>query len=375
MARAAAARGGSTAPVRVVGGRLAPTQLLLGAAVAAVLVAGIAAAAVLPTEREVTALGSRTGFSPGAGIMLADPDDMERELDAVADSGAGWVRLDVDWSHVESTRGDYDWSRVDRVVDAAHHRDIEVLALLAYTPTWARPAGTTSHAPPDDASWFAAFAEAAAERYRPRGVRTYEIWNEPNLPRFWEPRPDASAYLALLAAGSAAVHRAAPDATVLSGGLAPASDGERGGEVDPRTFLKQLYELGAAPLTDGVAVHPYSFPATPLQPGTSEWNTFQKLPDMRETMEEYDDADAQLWLTELGAPTGDSSGAVDEQRQAEIVVEAVEHAARQPWAGPVFVYAIRDAGDDPEDREDNFGLLRRDFAPKAAFDRLRQLLR
>ena len=141
------------------------------------LVAGIAAAALLPAEglpieREVTALGSRTGFSPGAGIMLADPDDMERELDAVADSGAGWVRLDVDWSHVESTRGDYDWSRVDRVVEAAHDRDIEVLALLAYTPKWARPAGTTSHAPPDDASWFAAFAEAAAERYRPRGVRT-----------------------------------------------------------------------------------------------------------------------------------------------------------------------------------------------------------
>ena len=354
--------------------RTALAPLLVGVLAAAVLVTAVAAAALLPADRQVTALGERTGFSPGAGIMLADPDDMERELDAVVDSGAGWVRLDVDWSRVEGTRGSYDWDHVDRVVDAARDRDIEVLALLAYTPEWARPAGTSTHAPPDDPSDFAAFAEAAAERYRPRGVRTYEIWNEPNLPRFWEPRPDASAYLPLLAAASAAVHRAAPDATVLSGGLAPASDGERGGEIDPRTFLQQLYELGAAPLTDGVAVHPYSFPATPLQQGTSEWNTFQKLPDLRSTMVEYGDGDARLWLTELGAPTGSSSGAVDDQLQADIVLEAVTHAAGQDWTGPVFVYAIRDAGSDPDDREDNFGLLRRDFAPKPAFHRLRELL-
>lgn len=352
----------------------AQAQLLLALLAVAVLVGGVCAAALLPAERRLTALGSRTGFSPGAGIMLADADDMERELDAVVDSGAAWVRLDVDWSQVEDTRGRYTWSRVDRVVDAARDRGIEVLALLAYTPEWARPPGTSTHAPPEDPVQFAAFAEAAAERYRPRGVRTYEIWNEPNLPQFWEPRPDAAAYVPLLAAASAAVHRAAPDATVLSAGLAPASDDGRDGQVDPRTFLRQLYELGAAPLTDGVAVHPYSFPATPLQPGTSEWNTFQKLPDMRATMVEYGDGDDRLWLTELGAPTGRSSGAVDEQRQAEIVLEAVRHAAGEDWTGPVFVYAIRDAGTDPDDREDNFGLLGRDFAPKLAFHRLRELL-
>lgn len=72
--------------------------------------------------------------------MLADPDDMERELDAVVDSGARRVRLDVDRSQVEGTRGSDDGDHVDRVVDAARERDIEVLALLACTPAWARPA-------------------------------------------------------------------------------------------------------------------------------------------------------------------------------------------------------------------------------------------
>lgn len=339
-----------------------------------VLLSGVGAAALLQGERRLTALGARTGFSPGSGIIFSDPDDMERELDAVVESGAAWVRLDVDWSHVERTRGHYDWSRVDRVVGAARDRELEVLALLAYTPKWARPTGTSSHAPPEDPTAFAAFASAAAERYRPRGVRTYEIWNEPNLPRFWEPRPDVPAYVVLFTAAAAAVKRSAPDATVLSGGLAPASDDEESGAVDPRTFLQQVYELGAAPLTDGVALHPYSYPATPLQDGTSEWNTFQKMPAMRATMEEYGDADAELWLTEVGAPTGSARSAVDEELQAEIVVEAVTRAAELAWTGPVFVYAIRDAGDDREDREDNFGLLSRDFATKAGFDRLRELL-
>ncbi|TAL12821.1 MAG: hypothetical protein EPN99_16560 [Frankiales bacterium] len=93
------------------------------------------------TARE-TSTGRRHASSrtPGAGIVLADPDDMERELDAVVDSGARWVRLDVDRSQIEGTRGSDDGDHVDRVVDAARERDIKVLALLACTPAWARPA-------------------------------------------------------------------------------------------------------------------------------------------------------------------------------------------------------------------------------------------
>ena len=39
--------------------------------------------------------------------------------------------------------------------------------------------------------------------------------------------------------------------------------------------------------------------------------------------------------------------------------------------GPVFVHSLRDAGTDPADSEQNFGLLRADFTHKPTFDVVR----
>lgn len=359
------------------------SRTLLIAALGLLLAVAVAAAAGLPGGGEpagpqgappLTELGSRTGFSPGAGLVRASPEEVDRELDAVVASGARRVRLDLDWSMVESKRGRFDWAAVDRVVDAAAARELEVLALLTYSPDWSRPEGTSSHHPPDDPADFAAFAGAAAARYTPRGVVEYEIWNEPNTPSFWEPAPDVAAYARLLVAAAAAVRDAAPDALVLSGGLSPAQDGAADGQIDPRTFLTGLYAAGARDAFDAVAVHPYSFPALPTDASTAEFNTFQKLPTLRATLVANGDADKQVWLTEVGAPTGDGPEAVSDQRQSEIVTDAVVAADALDWVGPVFVYAIRDAGEDSKDREDNFGLLRRDFSRKPAWDALAETL-
>ena len=315
---------------------------------------------------EDLSLGARVGFSNGAGLMWESDAELARDLDLMVASGARWVRLDFDWSGVEGTRGRYDWSNLDRVVTAVRSRGLEVLALPAYTPAWARPAGTTTHHPPTDPAWFAAFAGAAAARYAPAGVRVWEVWNEPNIVNFWQPKPDVAAYVQLLKATSAALRAAAPGVTVLTGGLSPASDTADGSYVDPRTFVKRMYELGAASSFDGLAVHPYSFPALPSDTSTASWNTFQKMSTMRQTMVAYGDEAKKVWLTETGAPTGGDS-AVTEQRQAEIVTDTLQATAQLSWAGPVFFYAARDAGTDPNDREHNFGLVRRDFSPKPAW--------
>lgn len=361
----------------MLGGRRATVvPLLLLAAVIAVLLADVGVlVSAIPSREPRTVLGDRTGFSPGAGILADQPADLARELDVVVASGAGRLRIDMDWSQLEPAPGRYEWDSLDRVVKAADERGLQVLGLLTYTPQWARPAGTSTHAPPLDPERFAAFASAAVRRYRPRGVLAYEVWNEPNIPQFWEPTPQVAAYVRLLQAASRAIRAAAPDATVVSGGLAPASDDGPNGQLDPRTFLERLYAAGAGPSLDAVAVHPYSYPALPSDVLTARFNTFQKLTDVRATMVARGDAGKQVWLTEVGAPTGDAPGAVSPERQAAIIVDAVRSAAALPWTGPVFVYAVRDAGEDPQEREDNFGLVRRDFAPKPAWRRLRELLR
>lgn len=46
-------------------------------------------------------------------------------------------------------------------------------------------------------------------------------------------------------------------------------------------------------------------------------------------------------------------------------------ASTLPYIGPVFVHSLHDAGTDPADAEQKFGLLRADFTHKRAFDVVR----
>lgn len=308
------------------------------------------------------------GVSPGHSLLWTDDAALEADMAAVARSGARWVRLDIDWSVVEPVRGAREWGALDRAVDAARRHDLRVLGLLAYTPAWARPPGTTTHAPPTDATAFAAFAGAAAQRYRTE-VDAWEVWNEPNIPDFWTPHPDPAAYAALLVGTAAAVRAEDPEATLLAGGLAPAVNDGRA--LAPADFLEAVYAAGGGPAFDAVGVHPYSYPALPDDPVTGGWNTFVRLPQLHAVMTRHGDAAKTVWLTEFGAPTGTGDGAVSPERQARILDSGFTEARRLPFVGPVFVYALRDSGTDPADREQNFGLLRADGTPKPAWDVLR----
>ena len=120
---------------------------------------------------------------------------------------------------------------------------------------------------------------------------------------------------------------------------------------------------------DGVAVHPYSYPAAPLD--AEPWNSFAALPNLRAELVAEGDGAKSIWLTEYGAPTGDSSRAVSPDDQARFVTEAVDVAGVWSWTGPILLYSYRDAGTDAGDAEDNFGLVDREFSPKPALEALR----
>lgn len=311
------------------------------------------------------------GFSPGGSFAALSDTDLEREVRAMASTGATWIRLDLNWPAIEPERATWDWAATDRMVAAAQAQGLRVVALPAYTPSWARPEGTSDKYPPTDVSDFGRFVGEATRRYAPRGVHTWEIWNEPNASWFWAPRPDAAAYTALLVAAAEAVRAADDEATVITGGLAPGEDSGDGSLIDPATFLRQVYAAGGGGAFDAVAVHPYCYPASPLDRSTSDWNAFIRLPEVHEVLASEGDGDRRVWLTEYGAPTGSGEGAVDEARQATLIRDGVVAARRWQWVGPLFVYSYRDSSEDPTDREANFGLVRRDFSPKPAWDAYR----
>lgn len=160
-------------------------------------------AAIAPQPPPSGCTTSDLGTS-GSDPMLGMSDaDLTRELDTMWNTDIRWLRFDVDWSIVESTRGQQNWCAIDRLVDRA--RGLNLLGIITYTPAWARIAGTSdSHGRPADPAAFATFAKQAAQRYNGR-VTTWEIWNEPDLVNFFRPAPDADAYVQLLSAAAQAI--------------------------------------------------------------------------------------------------------------------------------------------------------------------------
>ncbi len=309
--------------------------------------------------------GHRTGFSPGADILWMSAANQARELDAMVATGATWLRLDLPWPSVQPAAHKWNWEPFDRLISAARARHLQVLGVLSYVPAWARRPAARGVAPFDTAL-FAAFGGSVARRYAPLGLHHWEVWNEENLAQSWGATPDAEAYTGALKRVSRALKGADPAAMVLSGGLAPATDDDAS-EIAPLTFATRMYNAGGGRAIDAVAVHPYSYPAMPADPSTASWNTFLGMSRIRNLMVARGDGAKKIWVTEMGAPTGSAAGASSERLQAQYVINTFTAWRARAWAGPMFWYSIRDRSTDPLVREDNFGLLRRDFSPKPAY--------
>jgi len=306
----------------------------------------------------------------------ADAAAIERQFDIMATMGVRWVRVDVGWDWIEGERGQFDWSYPDKIVSEATSHGMNVLAVLATTPAWARaplPEGSEPSAfqRPAQLSDFGAFARLAAERYAPKGVRNWEIWNEPNIPKFWPPAPDVNEYSALFRTTAEAVRNVDPSATLLTGGLSPQFD-KLPSEIPPADYLEQLYNNGTAQSADAIAAHPYSFPALPMAPDQRMVGGFKDLPALHAVMERHQDGGKKIWNTEFGAPTGTGQYAVSEEDQAAAISEAREQTQKWDWAGPLIYYELADGGSDPAEIEENFGVLHEDLRPKPAGDRLVQ---
>jgi polysaccharide biosynthesis protein PslG len=348
----------AAAPIR---GRFAATL-----AVAFCLLTSPAAAGV-----EHSSQNSRFGFAAGGNLHNLAPAELDRYLDGVRTAHAGWLRIDVNWNVIQySGRDTYNWEPFDSIVRGVTSRGVHVLAGILYTPPWARAAGTPSTSPPTDLAEYARFVKTVVRRYAPMGVHAYEIWNEPNVPIFWSPRPDPARYAQLLKLAYAAVKSIDRSARVLSGGLSPHG---AYGQIDesgmnPLTFLERMYAAGAARSFDALAWHPFNFP---YGFGFAKWSAWSQMtrtsPSARSILRAHGDGAKKIWATEFGFPTGRTPRDVTEAKQAQLLRKSLNDLVRRPWAGPAFVYSYRDSGTNERNVEQNFGVVRYDYSPKPAY--------
>ena len=287
------------------------------------------------------------GFSTPLGEILGkSAAEMDAEFADYAKLGAQWIRTNFWWDVVQPTRnGAYDWSQMDRVVDAAQRHGIEVIGELNGAPAWIDR--TFRSAADRDA--FRDYAVAAAEHFDDR-VDHWEVWNEPNGRKL-----APADYASLLKIVYPAIKAVDAGDTVITGGLAATPQTGNGlyGAVD---YLKQMYANGAEGFFDAVGFHPYSYPLMPSD--SASWNGWQIMEDgIRSTMVVNGDADLKVWMTELGAPTSGARGQISQAQQAAIITEAVDLASGYGWAGPIMWYSYQDRGGNTVNAENWFGIV------------------
>ncbi|NOX56222.1 MAG: hypothetical protein GXP27_17620 [Planctomycetes bacterium] len=184
------------------------------------------------------------GRIDGLGVNIHFTDPRPGEVEMLAAGGFRWIRMDFTWSRTEPEPGRYDFSPYVRLLKSLEPHGIRVLFILDYSNRLYEE--NNSVATERGRKAFARWAAAAAKRFKGRGI-LWEIWNEPNIPHFWKPKPNVDDYAKLALAAARAIREAAPGEAIVG----PATS-----RIDLQ-FLEGCFQRGLLQHWDAVSVHPY----------------------------------------------------------------------------------------------------------------------
>ncbi len=305
---------------------------------------GIFAALAWPALAHASAPRSFFGVVPQGPLSSRDFDRMRGIV--------GTLRFPIYWFQAEPRPGRFAFASVDQVVGQAADRGIRLLPFAYGSPSWltAAPARPPQSSARGRAAW-AAFLRRLVLRYGPRGafwrdrqrrmpIRSWQIWNEPNFPLFWRPKPSPAGYARLLRVAARAIRHADAGARIVAAGVAPVEDGSL-----PWVYLRRLYEVpGARRSFDVVGLHPYASSLRSLR---------YQIVQVRAAMRVTGDRRKPLAVTEFGVASAGYPGSPmvkDPAQQAAFLNRAFRLLLRdrRRWriSGADW-YSWQDGRDDP----------------------------
>jgi hypothetical protein len=267
----------------------------------AVILTGLALSLVAASP----AAAARTEFY-GIAQSLGRLDNTD--LQGMAAVRVRTERFQLQWASVQPTSQDsFDWAETDAFVGALASHGIRPVPFVWGSPRWVAnnfakpPIDTAAH----EQAWQD-FLKAAVARYGPGGIywatngpyqqahpgatawpiTAWQVWNEPNLPKYFAPTPSVPQYAQLLQISHDAIKSQDPQAQIVLAGL------DAYATNTAWNFLGNLYQVaGAKSNFDVAALHPYA----------SDIDRFRNaMVQFRGVMTQYGDTGKQLWLTEIG---------------------------------------------------------------------------
>jgi hypothetical protein len=250
-----------------------------------------------------TAAAVRSEFYGIVQVASLDAQDLQGMNDARVRTD----RFVFKWGWVQPNPGAFDWDSADQFIGELAYNRIRAVPSLWGNPDWV--AGGSSTPPiggPQGEEQWRTFLRAVVGRYGPGGtfwapggpyrqtygasadplpIQSYQVWNEPNLKKYFAPNPSPGRYARLLQISHAAITSKYRKAQVVLGGM-PSR-----GDVDAWDFLNDLYSVtGIKGRFDATALHPYG-------PGVNQLR--KDIQRFRGVMQAKGDAATPLWISEL----------------------------------------------------------------------------
>ncbi len=344
-------------------------------------------------------LGSRAGGPLPSAESQSIPDDpfgtYVHERDTLrggaemAAAGARWLSINVIWSEVEKTKGDYKWASTDATLGKAAAQNYQMVVTVTGNPKWA---AANDCGPVDDMSALVEFMRRAVARYGapPYNIRHWSMYNEPDsfnpaakLGGCWGlpyPRPTpippklgGAAYGNMLKAVYLALDETNPEAVVVLGALAYDFFPEDGGTFDP-IFFDELLQSGAKQYFDMLNFH-YYYAFAPIRwdpafDGSYNDGVIGKAMWLRQEYSNWtgDPNPKPMMLSELGSPSDVSPRPPGDtqpyslQRQADDVFKEMTRAMAANLSPIIWFQAA-----DPPGWAYKYGLLSSDLTPKPGY--------
>ncbi len=331
-----------------------------------------------------------------------EPAKREESIRLAKEAGFRWLRQEFPWEDIEiQGKGDFEdrrhepyrsaWEKYDQIVELAQKYDMGLIVRLSNPPGWTRAIGegengTDTFAPPDHLRDYADFVKAVVSRYKGK-IRYYQIWNEPNIyPEWGSAAIDPEAFTQLLKAGAEAARSADPDVVIIAGALAATinlqpNDAPPTNSLSDTLFLQRMYDAGAAPYFDIMAMQAYG-----LYSGPTDSRMYPRVLNIshhlfiRDIMVNNGDAHKPIWIAEMNwnaAPedVDPRYGRVTLEQQARYLPLAYERVQNEwPWVGVANTWYLKRATDEWEQQrrpEAYFRLLLPDFTPSPAYESMK----
>jgi Glycosyl hydrolase catalytic core len=277
----------------------------------AIVLAGLILSLLVPS----TAGAVRSEFFGVVQIATLDNQDIgEMAIDAQVRTN----RFLLKWGWVQPSNGSsYQWGPPDKFIGRLAFHGIRVVPAVWGNPAWVAGSGST---PPiggtvAENAWRT-FLKALVGRYGPGGsywtngyrqrygadarpwpIQSWQIWNEPNLQKYFTPEPSPGKYARLVQISNDAIKSKDLHAKIVLAGLSG------NGDISASNFLNSFYGTsGIKNKFDVAALHPY---ASTLD------RQRQVIQQVRTVMKNRADATTPLWLTELAWGSAPADGGLN----------------------------------------------------------------